>query len=179
VPQESAIPEAYTVGEVVLMGRAPHVGRFALEGEADLAAARRAIEALELAPLADRPMGEISGGERQRVAIARALAQEAPHVLLDEPTAFLDVRHQVAVYRLLAALAREGRAVLAASHEVNLAAQYAARVVLLKDGKIRAAGPPADVLREDVLREVFEADVEIARHGRTGRPYIVFGGEAG
>lgn len=177
VPQENAVALPYTVGEVVLMGRAPHVGRFALEGEADVRAARAALEALDLWPLRDRRVGEVSGGERQRAAIARAIAQETPCLLLDEPAAFLDVRHQIDVYRLLLARAREGRAILAASHDLNLAAQYASRVALLKDGRIRAAGPPEEVLTAPLLREVFEAEVEVARREKTGRPYIVFGGE--
>lgn len=178
VPQESLAVFPYTVGEVVLMGRAPRVGRFSLEGEEDVAAARRALEMVDLLALRDRPIGEVSGGERQRAAIARALAQETPGLLLDEPTAFLDVRHQVDVLRHLRRLAREERrAILVASHDVNLVAQYATRVALLKDGAIRADGPPDAVLRADLLREVFEAEVEVARHGRTGRPYLVFGGD--
>jgi iron complex transport system ATP-binding protein len=178
VPQEASFSFSYTVGEVALMGRAPYVGRFSFESEADVAAARAALEAVDLWPLRDRPVAEVSGGERQRASIARALAQDAPHLLLDEPTAFLDVRHQVAVYRLLRGLARDrGRAVLAASHDVNLAAQYATRVALLSGGRIRAIGTPEEVLRPDLLREVFEAEAEVARHAKTGRPYITFGGE--
>ena len=178
VPQEPIVSFPYTVGEVVLMGRAPRVGRLAFESEEDVAAARLALEALDLWPLRDRPIGEVSGGERQRAAIARALAQETPNLLLDEPTAFLDVRHQVDVCRLLRDLARDrGRAILVASHDVSLVAQYATRVALLKDGAVRASGAPEDVLRADLLKEVFEADVEVARHGKTGRPYIVFGGQ--
>ncbi len=178
VPQETLATFGYTVGELTLMGRAPHLGRFALEGEADVAAARRALEALELWELRDRPIGEVSGGERQRAAIARALAQEAPILLLDEPTAFLDVRHQVGVYRLLRDLQRSrGLTVLAVSHDVNLAAQYAARVALLKDGTVRAQGPPDEALKPDTLREVFESEVDVARHPRTGRPILLFGGD--
>jgi iron complex transport system ATP-binding protein len=178
VPQEPIPALPYTVGEVVLMGRAPRVRRFRLEADPDVRAAEAAIEALGIAALGDRPVAEISGGERQRVAIARALAQNAPYLLLDEPTAFLDVRHQVEVFRLLRALAHEGgRAVLVASHEVNLAAQYADRVALLDRGALCAVGPPEEVLRPETLEAVFGAAVDLARHGRTGRPYFVFGGE--
>ncbi len=179
VPQEPLAPLPYTAGEIVLMGRAPRVARFRMEGEADARAALRALAALGAAALCDRPVGELSGGERQRVAIARAIAQETPVLLLDEPTAFLDVRHQVEAFRLLRALARErGRAVLVASHEVNLAAQYADRVALLgPDGRLRAIGPPEEALRADLLADVFQAPAELARHARTGRPYLVFGGD--
>jgi iron complex transport system ATP-binding protein len=161
------------------MGRAPHVGRFELEGERDLAAARAALEALDLWALRDRPVGEVSGGERQRAAIARALAQETPVLVLDEPTAHLDVRHILDVYRLLRRLQGErGLTVVAATHDLNLAAHFAGRLALLKGGAIRASGPPAEILRPELIREVFDAEVEVAAHPRTGRPFLFFGSDA-
>ena len=179
VPQESLATFSYTVAETVLMGRAAHLGRLSLESEPDVAAARRALEALDLWALRDRPVGELSGGERQRTAIARALAQDAPIMLLDEPTAYLDVRHQIDVFRLLRTLQRErGLTIFAVSHDVNLAAQYASRVALLDSGRIRAIGTPDEVLRPELLREVFAAEVAVAQHPRTGRPLLIFGGEA-
>ena len=177
VHQETEVAFPFTVAEVVLMGRAPYVGRFSLEAEADLAAARKALGALDLEALADRPIGEISGGERQRAAIARAIAQSTPVLLLDEPTAFLDPRHQVDVLRLARRLAAEGRAIAIVSHEVNLAAQYASRIVLMKDGAVRASGPPEEVIRPEIVREVFETEVALGRHPRTERPYMLFGGD--
>jgi len=178
VPQDALVTFPYTVGEVVLMGRAPHVGRFALEGPEDLEAARVALEAVDLWPLRDRPILEVSGGERQRAALARALAQATPVLVLDEPTAHLDIRHAVDTFRVLRRVALERRAaVLLATHDLSLAAQYADRAALLAAGRIAAAGAPADVLDPARLRSVFGVDVDVARHSRTGRPYVVFGGD--
>lgn len=162
VPQIPETPPWLTVAEYVLMGRTPHLGRLARESAADREAAGRALDRLELATLAERPLGTLSGGERQRVVVARALAQEASVVLLDEPTAALDIGHQQQALELLDALrATDGLTLLAAMHDLTLAAQYADRVLLLADGRIAASGLPAAVLTEATLAEHYGATVRV------------------
>ncbi len=162
VPQTPETPPWLTVAEYVLMGRTPHLGRLAREGEADRDAAARALDRLELEALADRTLGTLSGGERQRVVVARALAQEASIVLLDEPTAALDIGHQQQALELLDGLrGPDGLTLVAAMHDLTLAAQYADRVLLLSEGRIVADGAPADVLTEAALAEHYGATVRI------------------
>jgi iron complex transport system ATP-binding protein len=162
VPQEPETPPWLTVAEYVLLGRTPHLGPLAREGAADREAAWRALERLDLEAFVDRPLGTLSGGERQRAVVARALAQEAPVVLLDEPTAALDIGHQQQALELLDALrATDGLTLLAAMHDLTMAAQYADRVLLLAAGRIVADGPPAAVLTEAALAEHYGASVRI------------------
>jgi iron complex transport system ATP-binding protein len=162
VPQEPETPPWLTVAEYVLLGRTPHLGRLAREGAADREATAWALERLDLEPLAERTLGTLSGGERQRVVVARALAQEASIVLLDEPTAALDIGHQQQALELLDALrASEGLTLVAAMHDLTLAAQYADRVLLLDGGRVVADGPPADVLTEEGLARHYGASVRV------------------
>ena len=162
VPQAPETPPWLTVAEYVLMGRTPHLGLLAREGDADRDAAARALARLELGPLADRTLGTLSGGERQRVVVARALAQEASIVLLDEPTAALDIGHQQQALELLDDLrGPDGLTLVAAMHDLTLAAQYADRVLLLSDGVIVADGPPVEVLTEAMLAEHYGAAVRV------------------
>ena len=162
VPQEPETPPWLTVAEYVLMGRTPHLGPLAREGAADREAASRALARLDLDALAERTLGTLSGGERQRVVVARALAQEAPIVLLDEPTAALDIGHQQHALELLDALrASEGLTLIAAMHDLTLAAQYADRVLLLDEGRVVAEGAPIDVLTEEALAEHYGASVRV------------------
>ncbi len=162
VPQEPETPPWLTVAEYVLMGRTPHLGPLAREGAADREAASRALARLDLDALAERTLGTLSGGERQRVVVARALAQEAPIVLLDEPTAALDIGHQQHALELLDALrASEGLTLVAAMHDLTLAAQYADRVLLLDEGRVVAEGAPVDVLTEEALAEHYGASVRV------------------
>jgi iron complex transport system ATP-binding protein len=162
VPQEPETPPWLTVAEYALMGRTPHLGPLAREGAADRDAAARALDRLGLEPFAERALGTISGGERQRVVVARALAQEAPIVLLDEPTAALDIGHQQQALELLDALrSADGLTLVAAMHDLTLAAQYADRVLLLAEGRIVADGTPADVLTESALAEHYGASVRV------------------
>lgn len=173
VPQEPALPEAFTALEVVLMGRTPHLRLLESEGAADLRAAERAMRATGVWEFAARRVGELSGGERQRVVVARALAQETPLLLLDEPTAHLDLGHQASVLDLVRRLCKEeGRGVLAVVHDLTLAAQYCDRIVLLRAGSVAAEGAVGDVLREGVLRGVYGAGVEVFPHPRTGLPVV-------
>ena len=173
VPQYSALAFPFSVEEVVLMGRSPHLSRWRFEGEQDLRIAREAMEMTDTLALAARDMESLSGGERQRVLIARALAQEPRLMLLDEPTAFLDIRHQVDFFDRIRALNRErGLTVVAVTHDINLAAHYCDRIILLKGGRIEAAGPVETVITEEHIRKAYETKILVDRHPGTGSPRI-------
>jgi iron complex transport system ATP-binding protein len=174
VPQETYPVFDFTVEEIVRMGRAPHLGLLGFEGPRDRAIARQAMERCEVAQLAARSFRALSGGERQRVMLARALTQEARLLLLDEPTAFLDLKHRLAVYALLGKLHRDnGLTVVVVSHDINLAARYCDRLVLLRCGAIAADGAPAEVLRPEPIRAVYEVDVEVGTDPSSGRPFVI------
>ena len=174
VPQESHLLFDFTVREVVLMGRSPHLGLLGLETARDREIVEATMVRTEVEHMAKRPFRTLSGGERQRVVIARALAQEPRLLLLDEPTAFLDLKHQLAVYELIARLNREGGlSLVMASHDINLAARHCSRLVLLLEGKIVVDGAPEKVLRSDNLRMVYGVDVDVRQDPATGLPYVV------
>jgi iron complex transport system ATP-binding protein len=176
VPQMIKLPEAFTVGEIVLMGRTPHLALWAGESRKDCEVAWQAMRRTQVETLSRRRVDELSGGEQQRVVIARALAQEPQVLLLDEPTAHLDLRHQVAVLDLVRSLAREhGLAVLLTLHDLNQAAHFADRVALLDQGEIVAQGEPTDVFTAERLSEVYGVPVSIGAHPLTGAP-VVMGG---
>lgn len=173
VPQETSIEFEFTCGEVVLMGRSPRLGRFGSEGGRDREVVRESMERTGTWELRDRPVTELSGGERQRVILARAFAQEPRVLLLDEPTAHLDLAYQVQVLRLVRAMRDERKvAVLATLHDLNLAASVADRIVLLSKGRVAAEGPPGKVLAEDVLGPVFGPELKVRPHPETGRPFV-------
>ena len=179
VPQDPVLPPAFQSLDCVLMGRTPHLRMLQQEGPRDLEIARRAMLATDTWGFADRPVGELSGGERQRVIVARALAQETPVLLLDEPTAHLDIGHQGAVLGLMRRFARQdgsggsaGKAVLAVVHDLTLAAHYCDRLVMLNAGRVAAEGAPADVLRPELLRDVYGVAVTVIPHPETGRPVV-------
>jgi iron complex transport system ATP-binding protein len=162
VPQEPSTPPWMTVGEYVLMGRTPHLGPLAKEGRRDREAAAQALARLDLVGYEDRRLGTLSGGEKQRVVVARALAQDASIVLLDEPTASLDIGHQQQALELLDLLRGEsGLTLVAAMHDLTLAAQYADRMVLLDAGRIVAQGAPADVLTETLIATHYGASIDV------------------
>jgi cobalamin transport system ATP-binding protein len=162
VPQEPRTPPWLSVAEYVLLGRTPYLRPLAREGEPDREAAARSLARLDLHELAERTLGTLSGGERQRVVVARALAQEASIVLLDEPTASLDIGHQQQALDLLDVLREtEGLTLVAAMHDLTLAAQYADRVLLLDAGRLVADGAPADVLTEEALARHYGARVRV------------------
>jgi iron complex transport system ATP-binding protein len=174
VPQDNPLLFEFSAHEVVLMGRSPHLGILGLDGPADRAIVEQAMEITEVAALGERPFRTLSGGERQRVIIARALAQQPCVLLLDEPTAFLDLRHQLGVYQVLERLSREaGLAMVVASHDLNLAARFCRRMVLLSRGRIAADGAPHDVLRPDILRDVYGVTAAVREDPTTGRPFVV------
>lgn len=173
VPQDSPLIFPFTVQEIVLMGRAPHLGRWRFEGKRDFEIARDAMERTGTLALAGRPLSELSGGERQRVLIARALAQEPRILLLDEPTSNLDIRYQSSFFNLVEELNRtRGLTVLAVSHDINLASLYCRRIVLLKDGSVYGEGRPEETITEESIRDVFEVPVKVDRHPQTGKPRI-------
>ena len=162
VPQEPSTPPWMTVGEFVLLGRTPHLGALAKEGRRDREAASRALARLDLAEYRERLLGTLSGGERQRAVVARALAQEAPIVLLDEPTAALDIGHQQQALELVDALRAESELTLvSAMHDLTLAAQYAERMVLLDGGRVVADGAPRDVLTESLIAAHYGASIDV------------------
>jgi iron complex transport system ATP-binding protein len=162
VPQEPSTPPWMTVAEYVLLGRTPHLGPLAKEGAHDRDAAARSLARLDLLPFVNRRLGTLSGGEKQRVVVARALAQEAPIVLLDEPTAALDIGHQQQALDLLDGLREEsGLTLVAAMHDLTLAAQYADRMLLLDGGRVVADGPPVDVLTEAMIAEHYGAAIDV------------------
>ncbi|MFF4897200.1 heme ABC transporter ATP-binding protein [Streptomyces sp. NPDC001068] len=165
LPQAAVLSFPFTVEDVVRMGRAPHADAAPAE---DARAVAGAMAVTEVAGFAGRPYSALSGGERARVALARVLAQHSPLLLLDEPTAALDLRHQELVLRLCRERARAGDAVVVVLHDLALAAAYAHRVVILRAGRIVADGPPADVFEDRLLSEVYGHPVEVFPHPRTG-----------
>jgi iron complex transport system ATP-binding protein len=168
VPQEPRFELPFTALEIALMGRHPHLAGLAFESDRDVELARGALAAAGAGALADRRIDELSAGERQRVMFARALAQEAPLLLLDEPASFLDLRHQVELFDRLRELAASGRAVVAVLHDLNLAAEYCDRVLLLRRGRVAAFGRTAEVLTYALLTEVFETEIYVDLNDLTG-----------
>ena len=155
VTQIEEMPFPVTVRELVATGRYPHLGAWRAEGEADRAAVSAALERCDIAALADRSIDHVSGGERQRARIARALAQHPATLVLDEPTAALDVAHEMAIFELLRQLANGGVTILIATHHINHAARFADQLLLLDRGIVKAAGAAAAVMRADVLQPVY------------------------
>ena len=173
VPQDTSLTFEFSVREIVAMGRTPYVSRLGRAERSDRAAVDRALERTAVSDLADRSINEVSGGERQRVLLARALAQDTPVLLLDEPTASLDINHQIRTLELVRELADDGKTVVAAIHDLNLAAHYCDELVLLGGGRLVASGEPADVLTEDHLESVFGTRAVVTRHPVTGSTLVM------
>ncbi|MFP5487258.1 MAG: ABC transporter ATP-binding protein [Acidimicrobiia bacterium] len=165
LPQAPLVPAGMTVEELVALGRHPHRRLVGAATASDSRAVEHAVDATGIGAFRRRQVAELSGGERQRVWVAVALAQEAPVLLLDEPTTFLDIRHQLELLELLADLANAGRAVLVVLHDLNQAAAFADQLLVLGRGRVLAQGPPADVLHSDVISEAFEVDAHVEARG--------------
>lgn len=178
VPQQTDLSFDFTVREIVELGRHPHRPRFG-GPDPDPEAVDRALRRTATDHLADRSVTATSGGERQRVLLARALAQDTPTLLLDEPTASLDIHHQVRTLELVQDLVEaDGRTVIAAIHDLDLAARYCDELVLLTEGRIRTTGPPESVLTQDHLEAVFGGRVAVGRNPATGTPSVTVIAEA-
>ncbi len=173
VPQQTSLQFDFDVREVVEMGRTPYRRRIQLEAADDGAIVDRALSRTQVAKFADRDIGEVSGGERQRVLLARALAQDTPVMLLDEPTASLDINHQIRTLELVKGLVEEGKTVMAPIHDLNLAAHYCDRLLLLSAGKRTALGPPNEVLTESNLESAFGTDAVVTNNPVTGSVYVM------
>jgi iron complex transport system ATP-binding protein len=174
VPQETQTTFDFTVLDIVLMGRYPHLGAFELERARDVAIAHDALESVGAAHLAGRQFATLSGGEKQRVVVAGALAQASSALLMDEPTAALDLRYQIEIAALLRRLNQErGTTMVVSTHDLNLAAALCSEVVLLRDGHVAAAGAVASVLTPANIRAVYEVEADITFHARAGRMMVV------
>jgi iron complex transport system ATP-binding protein len=174
VPQAVSLPPAYTVWETVLFGRTPYLGFLGQPSQKDAEIARQSLARVSALPLAERRVGELSGGEQQRVLLARALCQSTPILLLDEPTAHLDLQYQVGLLELVQELAhKDNLAVLVALHDLNLAAHYADRIALMVAGKIKAMGKPRDVLQADLIQEAYCLPVKVVKHPFLDIPLVL------
>ena len=174
VPQNTEIQFDFSVFDLVLMGRAPHLPRFAVEKEEDLRIAQKAMELTDTWRLRDRSIHTLSGGERQRVVIARAMTQETGIILLDEPVSHLDIYHQIEILKEIKALNLTDRVtVLAVLHDLNLAAAFGDYLILMNHGKIHSSGPPAEVLKKETIKEIYGVEVDIIRAPGNGRPYLI------
>lgn len=173
VSQETQVLFPFRVIEVVLMGRNPYMGHLVFETKKDLEIAKRAMELTEITSLADRFIDELSGGERKRVFIARALAQEPEIILLDEPTANLDIHHQMDFLNLIRTLNKEkGLTIIMASHDINISSEFCDRLILLKDGYIFKKGSPSEVITKENIEIVYGCKVWIDKNPFSGTPYI-------
>jgi iron complex transport system ATP-binding protein len=174
VPQAVSMPPAYTVWETVLLGRTPYLGFLGQPSQKDEEIARRSLERVSALPFAERRVGELSGGEQQRILLARALCQSTPILLLDEPTAHLDLQYQVGLLELITELAhKDDLAVLIALHDLNLAAHYADRIALMVAGSIKAIGTAKEVLQPELITEAYCLPVQVVKHPFMDVPLVL------
>lgn len=180
VPQSQSPLFAFTVREVVEMGRSPWQHGWNASSEKDDRMVSTALDRCDLRGLEDRPVNELSGGELQRVAVARAVAQGTSILLLDEPTAHLDLGHQMAIFDLIRNLAHECNvAVLCISHDLHLAPEYCDRLVLMGGGRVFARGTPKEIITRDHLKAIYGVDVEVQSNPHTGQPFVLLSGKTG
>ncbi len=176
VPQEFTTAFNFSVMDIVMMGRFPHQGVFGLENEADYRIASESMAATDCYSLRKRNFLTLSGGERQRVVLASALTQQPRILLLDEPTNALDLRHQIHFYRILRKLQQEkGMTILSVTHDVNLAAQFCRRILVIKSGRLIADGPVQEVLQQRILQPVYDTPIRVVPHPESGLPVILPG----
>jgi iron complex transport system ATP-binding protein len=173
LPQSSIVPDGITVADLVGRGRYPHQRLMRQWSREDEVAVAAAMESTDVTDLADRCVDELSGGQRQRVWLAMAPAQETPILLLDEPTTFLDIAHQIEVLDLCADLHEQGRTLVAVLHDLNQACRYATHLIVMRDGRIVAEGDPASIITATLVEEVFELRCEIIEDPQSGTPLIV------
>lgn len=174
VPEDTTVSFSFTVLDIVMMGRAPYMKRFELETDNDLEIARRAMKMTDTLSLENRFINELSSGEKQRVIIAQSLAQEPKIILLDEPTAHLDINHEIEIFDLLKRLQNEmGLTIIVVSHDINLASEYCQRLILLKNGEIFKQGKPPDVITEENIEFVYDTKTIVDRNPLTKAPHIV------
>jgi len=177
VAQEGMGDFPFTVLDVVLMGRAPYLKGFALEGKGDMERAMWAVDVTDLAKLYRRNIQELSGGERQRAFVARALAQDTGLLFLDEPTAFLDIKHQISLLKLIGELnTRYKKTIVSVTHDINLASYFYDRIILLSEGKVFASGTPEEVITEGNMREVYDTEITVDINPVFKRPRITISG---
>lgn len=174
LPQDTAIAIEFTVYDIIAMGRTPHIKRFSAMTQADIDAVLRAMELTNVKHLRDRDIRSLSGGERQRVILARCIAQETKWIVLDEPVANLDIKHQIELMKLMTKMKnRQEKSVVAVLHDINLALKYCDKIILMRDGKIFKQGFAKDVINEKNLREVFEVDFDFQRNEQKDIIFVV------
>ena len=174
VPQSTSIEFDFSVHDIVLMGRSPHISRFSSESEEDIKIVKNAMEMTNTWNLRHKNINALSGGERQMVIVARAIAQETEIVLLDEPISNLDIHHQIEILNQIKLLNREKqRTIIAVLHDLNIATAYSDYMILMNNGKIHSIGTPENVLKKDVIKEVYGLDVHIISDPVSGRPVII------
>ena len=177
LPQNVTSEFDYTAEEIVALGRFPHLKGIGFLDSRDIQVVNRSLEAADLLSLRNRPLSKISGGERQRVFLASVLAQEPEMLLLDEPTASLDIHHQARFYSLLRGLAKTGLGIMVVTHDINLATVFTGRLLVLKEGCIFADGTPQEVVKKEVLHSVYGDSLCIGKHPRGGLPMVFPGNE--
>ena len=164
----------FSVLDLVLMGRSPYLSRFAMESEADLEITQQVMEIMDIWHLRDRSIHTLSGGERQRVMVARAMAQKTGIILLDEPVSHLDIYHQIELLKQIKTLNKTGEiTVLAALHDLNLAAAFCDYLIFMNQGKIHSLGMPAEICKKEIIKKIYGVEVEVKMVPETGRPYII------
>jgi len=174
VPQETFINFPFTVSEIVMMGRYPYIGMFGFEGKKDIEIVKQCLEITDLKDMGERLYVDLSGGEKKRVIIARALAQEPESLLLDEPTSALDIRYEIEVYNLLRRLNQNKKiTIIIVTHNINFASLYCSRLVLMRDGSIFGIGNAVDIIKPEIIKDVYGIDVKINYDNETGAPYLL------
>lgn len=174
VPQSTYIPPAFSVEEVVMMGRAPHLNWMGITSAKDISIAHEAMRMTDIHPFSTRLCGELSAGERQRVILARALAQSTPVLLMDEPTSHLDLRYQIEFLELTRELSKsQGKTILIALHDLNLAARFGDILMAMKDGEVAALGPVKDILQPKLIEKIYGLPVEVFQSPKQDQTIIM------